>query len=113
MDVRAYFQRIRQLEQELPAGDVVVISLSTADGGIEGRVMELDRTVAAKMIIDRRVRPATPQEVELYFEEVDREQSENESRFIEPKTNFIVAISEARKKIQSSKLKKESMDGTL
>lgn len=112
MDVRAYFQSIRSLEREFPE-EVVVVSLATPDGGREGRAMELNRSLAAKMVVDRRVRRATPEEIEEYHQEVIREQEEFESRFIEPRTQFIVAVADARKKIQQSKKMKEKDDGTV
>lgn len=113
MNVRAYFQSIRRVEQELPPGDVVVVSLMTPDGGREGRVMELDRSLAARMVIDGRVRLASQQEVNAYLEETRKEQEEVEARFIEPRTQLIVAIHESQKKIQQRRKKQGAEDGTI
>ncbi len=113
MNVRTYFQNIRRVEHDLPAGDVVVISLITPDGGVAGRVMELDRSLAARMIVDGRFRPANQDEVDAYREELQREQEEAESRFIEPRMQMIVAIHESQKKIQQRKKKQGGEDGTV
>lgn len=66
MDVRAYYRKIRGIESEIPASEVVVVSLETSDGGKAGRFMEAVRYQAAKMIVDGRVRLATPEEAEAY-----------------------------------------------
>ena len=62
MDLREYYGKIRAAAAELPAEFSVVVSLATADGGREGVRTEVDRQLAAKMIVDGRARVATPEE---------------------------------------------------
>ncbi|MGE5647832.1 MAG: hypothetical protein ACM336_18815 [Acidobacteriota bacterium] len=62
MDLRAFYQKIRQVEASLPEQDVVVISLETADGGRAGVPVEVARAAAARMIVEGRARLATADE---------------------------------------------------
>ncbi|HJZ98192.1 MAG TPA: hypothetical protein VKE70_16895 [Candidatus Solibacter sp.] len=61
MDLKVYYQKIRDLEQDLKAATVVV-SLETPDGGAAGVRTEVPARTAAKMILDGRARPASTEE---------------------------------------------------
>ena len=52
MDVRIYFQKIREVEGKIPGPYAKVVSLQTPDGGKAGLVTEVPRRVAAKMVVD-------------------------------------------------------------
>ena len=103
MDVKAYFQKIRSVEQELGEGDVVVVSLDTSDGGRAGRVMELSKCLAAKMIVDRRARLANADEAGNYRATAERERIETQARSVEPRQHFLSDITEVRKGAQRGK----------
>ena len=62
MDVRVYFEKVRQVEATIDAPFVIVISLETGDGGVAGTVCEVSRRQAAKLIVEHRVRLATAEE---------------------------------------------------
>src|SRR5713101_634180 len=62
MDLKAYYQKIRDLEQDLKATDAVVVSLETPDGGAAGLSTEVPARTAAKMIVEGRARPASSEE---------------------------------------------------
>ncbi|MGE5486595.1 MAG: hypothetical protein ACM3ZB_02095, partial [bacterium] len=47
-----------------------VVSLATSDGGKEGIRSEVPRAVAARLIVERRARLATPEEAEAFREEM-------------------------------------------
>jgi hypothetical protein len=66
MNLREYFEELRQIENALPKGNVVIVSLKTPDGGREGVRSEIDRELAAKLIVERRARQATDEEVAEY-----------------------------------------------
>jgi hypothetical protein len=68
MDLKAYFKTLRQVESNLPADEVVVASLATADGGRAGELTEASRTVAAKLIVDGAARLGTGEEARQYHE---------------------------------------------
>jgi hypothetical protein len=52
MDLRTYYQKIRDVEATIPTPYVVTISKATDDGGKSGLPVEVSRQVAAKMIVD-------------------------------------------------------------
>ncbi len=62
MDLKAYYQKIRQIEATLTEPHVVVVSLETPDGGRAGVRTEVARGVAARMVVEGRARLATPEE---------------------------------------------------
>lgn len=66
MDIRQYYKKLRQIESELPDGEVVIISLDTPDGGRAGVPTELDRPLAAKLIVEQRARAASDEETAAY-----------------------------------------------
>jgi hypothetical protein len=65
MDLRAYYQKIRETEAALPE-PCVTVSLETADGGKAGVRTEVPRKIAARMIVDGHARPATEEEAEAF-----------------------------------------------
>ena len=62
MDLRAYYQRIREVERSLDDEYPVVKSLATEDGGKDGRLVEVSRAVAARMITDGIAKKASSKE---------------------------------------------------
>ena len=52
MDVKTYYQRIRDTEGTIPTPFAVVISLATDDGGKKGVPVEVPRHLAAKMVVE-------------------------------------------------------------
>ena len=52
MDLRTYYQKIRETESSIAAPFVVVASTRTEDGGKGGVLVEVPRQVAAKMVVD-------------------------------------------------------------
>jgi hypothetical protein len=52
MDLRVYYQKIREVEAKIPGPYAAVISLATPDGGKAGIVTDVPRRVAAKMVVD-------------------------------------------------------------
>ena len=57
MDLKLYYQKIRDLERDLKADYAVVVSLETPDGGKAGVRTEVPARTAAKMIVEGRARP--------------------------------------------------------
>ncbi len=64
MDLKVYYQKLRQVEQSIAEPQAVVVSLETPDGGRAGVLTEAPRTVAAKLIVEGGARLATEQEAE-------------------------------------------------
>ncbi len=68
MDLRAYYKRIREVEDSIPTEFVVVVGLDTPDGGKAGTRAEVAKPVAAKLIAEGRSRLASAEETEEYQE---------------------------------------------
>jgi hypothetical protein len=69
MDLRAYYQKIRDVERELLDEFPVVVSNQTPDGGKCGLKTEVTRRIAAKMIAEGRARLATLEETTEFRDE--------------------------------------------
>jgi hypothetical protein len=54
MNLKLYFQKIREFESSIVEPFVVLMSHETSDGGKEGLLTEVPKAVAAKMIADGR-----------------------------------------------------------
>ena len=79
MDLRTYYQRIRAMAASLP-DPVVVASLATPDGGRAGRLTEVPRDVAARLIADGAAEIAGEAQVAEFLEETRQRLTEEETR---------------------------------
>jgi hypothetical protein len=68
MDLRLYYQRIREAESKIPDEFPVIVSRETQDGGREGARTEVTRAIAAKMLAEGLARLATPEESAAFHE---------------------------------------------
>jgi hypothetical protein len=64
MDLRAFYQKLRKIEQQIADSHVVVVSHETPDGGRPGQLAEVSRSIAARLILEGRARLATAEESE-------------------------------------------------
>lgn len=69
MDLKVYYQKIRDLEQGFQSAYPVVVSLETPDGGTPGVMTEAPPRIAAKMIVEGRARLADPAEAKKFEEQ--------------------------------------------
>ena len=67
MDVKTYYQKIRQTEATIPTPYAVVTSLPTDDGGKRGVLVEVPRHLAAKMIVEGSAEMAPEQEAAQFI----------------------------------------------
>lgn len=72
MDMRVYYRKIREMEEQLCEDPVVVISLETPDGGKPGVPTEVSRRNAARLLVEGRAQLASADE-SAYFRETQRE----------------------------------------
>lgn len=70
MDLRVFYQKIRQIEKEIDQPHVVVLSRDTPDGGRAGRRSEVTREIAARLIVEGRAVLATAEEALAFYEEI-------------------------------------------
>jgi hypothetical protein len=69
MDLKSYYQKIRDIEAAIQERFAVVVSLETPDGGKAGNLTEVPPRVAAKMVVERAARLATPEEAKKWRDE--------------------------------------------
>jgi hypothetical protein len=62
MDLRLYYQKIRDMESKIAEAFPVVVSNETADGGKPGVLTEVTPGIAAKMVVEGSARLATAAE---------------------------------------------------
>jgi hypothetical protein len=68
MDLKQYFKKIREAEAALTEAYPLLVSLETPDGGKGGRVAEVSRPLAAKMLVEGRATLASQAQRQAYFE---------------------------------------------
>ena len=66
MDLKVYYQKIRQIESRILDAVAIIVSLETADGGKAGRLAEVSPAIAAKIIVEGTGRLASAEEAEAY-----------------------------------------------
>lgn len=67
MDLRLYYQKIRDAEAKLEDEFPIVVSRETGDGGKEGTLTEVPRRIAAKMIVEGVAQVASPEQKEEFL----------------------------------------------
>ena len=65
MDLRRYYDKVREVEKRLPE-PCVVVSLETRDGGKAGVRTEMPQRLAAQMIVSGTARAATAEEAHAF-----------------------------------------------
>jgi len=66
MDLRVYYQKIRDWETKIADEFPIVVSNESANGGKEGVKTEVSRQIAAKLIVEGVARLASPAEMEKF-----------------------------------------------
>ena len=66
MDLRQYYKKIREMEERISEEYPLVSSLETPDGGKAGRISEVSRSLASKMIVEARAVLASEEEASEY-----------------------------------------------
>lgn len=64
MNIQNYYQAIRSQEATILSEFTWVTSLDTRNGGVGGRVSEVPRALAAKLVVDGMARISTREEAE-------------------------------------------------
>ena len=70
MDMRVYYRKIREKEDELTEDSVVVVSLETGDGGKAGVLTEVSRRNAARLVVEGRAELASAEEAAQFRQAV-------------------------------------------
>ena len=80
MDLRAFYQKLRKIEQGIAETHVIVVSNETSDGGRAGQKAEVSRSIAARLILEGRARLATGEEAAEYRAGIEAALQEAEQR---------------------------------
>ncbi len=64
MDLKAYYQKIREWEQKFTTPYPIVVSNETPEGGVAGVMTEVPARTAARLIVEGRARAANEQETQ-------------------------------------------------
>jgi len=104
VDVRQYYRKVREIEATVTEPYPLVVSLETSDGGKAGKVSEVSRELAAKMIVEARVVLAGEEEKELYFQQqAARKKAAQQAEFARRVQVAIVSDSDLQTQIAGQK----------
>lgn len=78
MNLKDYYREIAAQEAAIQEPFVLVISLATSNGGRAGIPSEVNRATAAKLVVDKQARLATPEEVTKLREEREEEKRQRD-----------------------------------
>jgi hypothetical protein len=67
MDLKLYYQKIRDMESKIEEAFPVVVSTETPDGGKPGTLTEVTPGIAAKMVVEGSARLATAEEAGVFL----------------------------------------------
>ena len=100
MDLRAYYRKLREIEQGLDGEFVVVKSRATPDGGVAGRLTEVSRAVAAKMLADGTAEATSRQEAEAHRKRLGEEKQREDKKRTSTQIQFTVLSEEDLRTLQ-------------
>lgn len=104
MNLKAYYQTIREVENSISTPFVVLISHATSDGGKEGLRTEVPSQLAAKMIADGRAHLANDDEARDFRQRVaDAKRAVDDETLASKMQVTIVPTAELKKVTRSSK----------
>ena len=106
MDLRAFYQKLRKIEQEITDSHVVVVSHETPDGGRPGQFAEVSRGNAARLILEGRAHLATVEETAEFRAAASKAVQEAQQRQMADKVQVNV-ISEADLRALKSSVRTE------
>ena len=102
MDLKAFYQKIRQMEESIEDKFPFIKSLSTEDGGEEGRLVEVPRSLAALMIVEGTAELASAKECAAARTRAAEQRKEEESRRRAAQVQFTVISDTDLKVVQEA-----------
>ncbi len=100
MDLKLYYQKLRDKESEITEAFPIVVSNETADGGKLGVLTEVTPAIAAKMLVEGVARLATAKE-EMAFRTVQAEAKRAADQAAAAKVQFTVVSTTELNKLKS------------
>ena len=111
MDVKQYYRKIQEIESSLQDPWPIVVSVETADGGKPGKLTEVSRTIAAKMLVEQRAVLADAEQKRQYFEDLEAAQKAVEKAELAKRLQVAI-VSEADLKPSTPKKVSEPVSGS-
>ena len=71
MNMRQFYQKIKEVEGSILTAELVIVSNDTPDGGKAGVKSEVKRSVASRMIAEGHARIATEEETQTFRRETE------------------------------------------
>ena len=102
MNLKAFYQRIRQTEESIEDEFLFIKSLPTEDGGKAGRLVEVPRSLAARMIIEETAELATAKECAAARTRIAQERKQEASRRRAAQVQFTVISDTDLKTVQEA-----------
>ena len=90
MDLKGYYRKLREIERQVLEDYVVVRSLATPDGGVAGRLTEVAKDVAAKLLVDGLAEVAGPAESDAFRNETAEQKKREDQRREASRIQFTV-----------------------
>jgi hypothetical protein len=94
MDLRSFYQKLRNIEEEIAEPHVVVVSHETPDGGRRGQFAEVSRSNAARLILEGHAHLATAEQSAEFRAAAQKALEEAQQRMMAEKVQVTV-ISDA------------------
>lgn len=66
MDLKHFYSEVALVEEQIEGKDTLTVSLATGDGGKPGVISEVPKRMAAELVVGKKARLATPDEVDYY-----------------------------------------------
>jgi len=80
MDLKGYYRKIREAESSLGEEFPILRSLATEEGGKAGRLVEVSRAVAARMLVDEIAELASTDEAAEFRSGIERAREKEQER---------------------------------
>jgi len=90
MDLKIYYQKVRDVEAGIAEADTVVVSQETQDGGRPGVRTEVPKRIAALMLVEGRARLATPKEAKEFRDQAAEAKREADEAAAASQVKFTV-----------------------
>ena len=103
MDLKAYYAKVREAEAKIKDDYVIVVSKETGDGGRPGAMTEVRRSLAAKLLVEGKIRLATEEEKQKYRKQREEARRRAEKRIAASKLQLMVLTTDDLKKLTEQK----------
>jgi hypothetical protein len=94
MDLRGYYRKIRELEATIVEAFPIIRSIALEDGGQSGKLTEVPRAVAARMVVDGSAEIAGAEDTQQFRQNVEEARKAEEQKRQASQIQFTI-LSEA------------------